>query len=93
MQTLSQGAEMVEQIEVLKNHAHLLAEGVKGFFAFLQHFPAFEPDAARIGRVQKIHALQQGALAASGRSYQHFERALPHGEGSAFENEVAAQGF
>ena len=59
---------MREQIEVLKNHAHLLPHRVYVDF-FIGYFKAFKADAAACRPFQQIKSAQKGAFARTGRSY------------------------
>lgn len=64
---------MVEQVEILKNHAHLLPQAVQALFVAQVNRPAFQPDFAFVRLHQTVDALQKRALATAGSADQYLD--------------------
>ena len=83
--------EVIKEVEILKDHAHLLAEGAEFFRVAGVDLVAFEPDVAGIRRQEVVEALEEGAFPGPGRADDHFHVALVHVEGHVVEDGFAAE--
>ena len=87
------GGQVVEQVEVLEDHAHLGPEGAElGFVGEIQLF-AFKDDLAPVRGDEAVDALQERALARTGRTDEDLELAAFHGQGAIVQDGLAAQAF
>ncbi len=88
-----EGREVVEQVEILKDHAHLLAQPVQVGLAVQVDSPAVQPDLPGIGLDQAVEALEQGRLAAAGGTDEHLDLALAERQAGALEDAGGAVAF
>ena len=88
-----QGREMVKEVEILKNHAHLLPVRVKGLFITDVHRLSFQPESAGVRDDQAVHALEQGAFTPAGRADEDLDLSLIQGEVNPLENLGAVKRF
>ena len=80
------GGEVIEEVEFLKDHAHVLTQVVEFSGVFEIDLAVAEPDFALIGFEQAVDALQKGALARAGRADEHFDVARTHADGAVVED-------
>jgi len=67
------GGEVVKEVEVLKDHSHLLAVGIELALAMVIDPVSLQPDFASFGSDEKIDALEEGALAGTRRPDEDLE--------------------
>ena len=84
---------MIEQIEILKNHSHLLTEAAEFRRAASVDGHAVQQDFSLVRRNQPVDALEEGALACPGRADENLEVAGVHGDGDIMQNGASAESF
>ena len=82
---------MIEQVEILKDHADLLPQGAQLSGVAGVDLLFFKPDVAGVRGQEVVEALEEGALARAGRADDHLHVAFMHIEGHVVEDRFAAE--
>ncbi len=82
---------MIKEVEILKNHSHLLAIAAQGFFIPAVDQAAFQKYPAAVRGDQVIDALKQGAFSGARRADQHLDFAGVDRQRDIIQNRTIAE--
>ena len=85
------GGEVIEQVEVLKDHADLLPQGAQFPCVAGVDLLPLKPNVAGVRGQEVVEALEERAFAGTGRADDHFHVAFVHIEGHVVEDRFAAE--
>ena len=84
---------MVEEVEVLKDHADLRAKGAEGAPVGDIKRATFQEDLAFVRGDEAVDALKQGAFAGPGRADEYFQLAPVQRQGAILQDGLSAEFF